>query len=62
MKRKICQSCRAEIVYGFAAYSTHKNPPEYMCDECLNTMNCGYNGDGTYEPPAFFPVRQAGHC
>jgi hypothetical protein len=58
---KICRGCGSDIVYGFAS-SANNEEKEFMCDECLNTMNAGYHPDGTYEPPAFFPVRHPGHC
>jgi hypothetical protein len=64
MKKRICSNpeCRAEIVYGYAASADGKEE-EFMCDECLNVLNSGYDPyDGNYEPPAFFPVRQPGRC
>jgi hypothetical protein len=59
--KRICNMCKWEIVYGFAA-SANGEEKTFMCDECVNVLNSGYSDDGTYEPPAFFPVRQPGHC
>jgi transposase len=58
---RICQICGAEIVYGYAM-SKADEEKEFICDECANTLNAGYNPDGSYEPPALFPVRTPGHC
>jgi hypothetical protein len=59
--KKICEGCKAEIVYGYVA-SLDGEEQEFICDECANKWNAGYNADGSYEPPAFFPIRQPGHC
>jgi hypothetical protein len=62
MKRICCnQNCRAEIVYGIAV-SKEGEEKTFLCDECANVWSSGYNPDGSYEPPAFFPVRRPGHC
>jgi hypothetical protein len=58
---RICQGCKGEIVYGYVA-SLNGEEKEFLCDECANTLNAGYGPDGIYEPPAFFPIRQPGHC
>ena len=58
---RICDICGAEIVYGSAG-SKNGEEKEFICDECANTLSSGHNADGSYEPPAFFPVRTPGHC
>lgn len=59
--KRICHHCGWEIVYGYAV-SVNGEEKIFLCDECVNVCNSGYSSDGTYEPPAFFPVRQPGHC
>lgn len=59
--KRICQGCKGEIVYGFAV-SAGDEAKIFLCDMCANIWSAGYSDDGTYEPPAFFPVRQPGHC
>lgn len=60
--KRICSnpSCQAEIVYGDA--SGPNKDGEYLCTPCANVWNSGHDHYGNYEPPAFFPVRQPGHC